>query len=123
MRRQASSAQAGPLPQGGHVRRDPTVRHGGGESQTRMEGRRLERLSRFLSAVARRLSPEAELVVLGPGAVHERLAREVADEDRHRRIRRAIRVGAAARMANRQLVARLRAASGKRPRRGLRRKG
>lgn len=102
----------------GHVRHDPHVRHGGGGApQTAGEPRRLEHLARFLHAVEQRLPPTADLVLLGPGTVHERLAREIRDHDAHHRIDRSVWSDVAPRLTRGQLVARLRIASGDQPRR------
>lgn len=102
----------------GHVRHDPAVRHGGGGvPQTAGEERRLEHLARFLEAVGQRLPGAGDLILLGPGVVHERLARDVRDRDARHRVERAVRCEVAPRMTRPQLVARLRAASGEPPRR------
>lgn len=102
----------------GHVRHDPTMRHGGGGSpQTAGEHRRLEHLARFLNEVGERLPRASGLLLLGPGPVHERLAREVRTSDARHRIERDVRCEVAPRMSPRQLIARLRVASGEQPRR------
>ena len=83
----------------GHVRHDPGVRHGGGgPPQTAGEPRRLEHLARFLGSVADALPDGENLVVLGPGTVHERLARLIEERDRDHRIHRRIVCEPAARM-------------------------
>jgi hypothetical protein len=97
----------------GHVRHDPSFRHGGGGApQTAGDPRRLEHLTRFLDDVAQRLPVDADLLLLGPGVVHERLARELRERDAHRRLDRQIRCEAAGRLTPRQLVARLRSEAG-----------
>lgn len=102
----------------GHVRHEPAIRHGGGGSpQTAGEPHRLEHLKRFVTEVAGRLDPDDELLVLGPGTVHERLARQIADGDEHRGHARAIVCEASPPVSDRQLVARLRRFSGVEPRR------
>ena len=102
----------------GHVRHEPNVRHGGGGSpQSAGEERRLEHLARFIEAVEGRLPQAAHLILLGPGTVHERLAREVRSHDTRHRVEREVRCEVAPRMTRRQLIARLRTASGDRPRR------
>ena len=102
----------------GHVRHDPMVRHGGGGSpQSAGEPRRLEHLARFLKDIELHLPRSQELLLLGPGTVHERLAREIRAHDAHHQDDREIRCEVAPRMTRRQLVARLRTASGVEPRR------
>ena len=102
----------------GHVRHDPGVRHGGGGSpQTAGEPHRLEHLKRFVTEVAARLAPDDELLVIGQGTVHERLARQVAADDEHRGHPRAIVCEASPPMSDRQLIARLRRFTGVEPRR------
>jgi hypothetical protein len=51
------------------------------------------------------LPDEADLLILGPGTVHEHLARLVKERDRQHRVVRAIASEASARMTRRQLVA------------------
>jgi hypothetical protein len=102
----------------GHVRHDPAVRHGGGGSpQTAGEPHRLEHLKRFVTDVAGRLAPDDELLVIGPGTVHERLARNVAASDEHRGHPRHIACEASPPLSDRQLIARLRRFTGVEPRR------
>jgi hypothetical protein len=102
----------------GHVRHDPTVRHGGGGApQTAGEERRLEHLARFLAIVEAGLPEDADLILLGPGTVHERLAHQLGVRDAQRRVGRVVRCEVAPRMTRRQLIARLRTASGEPPRR------
>jgi hypothetical protein len=96
----------------GHVRHDPTFRHGGGGPQTAGEPHRLEHLKRFIDQVANRLTPGDSLLILGPGVVHERLARHVAGSDAHRRRHREIACEASRPITDRQLVARLRMFAG-----------
>jgi hypothetical protein len=51
----------------GHVRHDPTMRHGGGGSpQTAAEHRRLEHLARFLHEVGERLPRATALLLARP---------------------------------------------------------
>lgn len=52
----------------GHVRHDPTVRHGGGgRPQTAGEPHRLEHLERFVEQIASRIPSDDDVLVLGPG--------------------------------------------------------
>jgi hypothetical protein len=92
-----------------HVQHDPSVHHGGGKSPMTAEPRRLEHLKRFVDEVSNRLEPGDALLILGPGTVHERLARHVAEGDAHHRREREIVCEASPPLTNRQLIARLRA--------------
>jgi hypothetical protein len=102
----------------GHIRHDPAIRHGGGDVlQTAGEPHRLQHLKRFVVEVANRLPPRGDLLILGPGTVHERLERHVADSDAHHRRDREIASEASPPLTDRQLVARLRAFAGAETRR------
>ena len=89
----------------GHVRHDPTIRHGGGRSQDAAESRRHEYLSRFIKDVTGRLPDDADLTVLGPGTTHEHLIRTIraADAEHHRA--RQVAGRRSSRLTDRQLVA------------------
>jgi hypothetical protein len=102
----------------GHVRHDPAVRHGGGGSpQSAGEPHRIEHLNRFVDDIANRLVGDDDLLILGPGTVHERLARQLSERDRrHGRIRD-IACEASPPLTDRQLIARLRRFAGAEPRR------
>ncbi len=102
----------------GHVRHDPTMRHGGGGgSQTAGEPHRLEHLARFVAQAASHVSPDDDLIVLGPGTVREHFERYVRVADRRRGCLRDITGEASPRRTDRQLAARLRHAVGADPRR------
>lgn len=102
----------------GHVRHDPAVRHGGGGSpQSAGEPHRIEHLTRFVEDIATRLAAGDSLLVLGPGTVHERLARHLSESDGHRGRHRVIHCEASPPLTDRQLVSRLRRFSGGEPRR------
>jgi hypothetical protein len=102
----------------GHVRHDPGIRSGGGgPSQTAGEPHRLEHLERFLETVLERLPDADELLVVGPGTVHEHLAAQVRQRDERHRRERPIVTEAAAPMTRRQLIAWARRAAGAAPRR------
>ncbi len=88
----------------GHVRHDPTARHGGG-SPDRMEARRRSLLEQFLASVAGHLPTDADITVLGPGTVHEQLARSIDESDRAHGRERHVVARSAARMTTAQLVA------------------
>lgn len=97
----------------GHVRHDPNVRHGGGgHPQTAGEPQRLEHLGRFVEAIAARVPPADDVLVVGPGPVPGRLARRLGALDRRRGRTRAIAYEPSAPATDRQLVARLREFAG-----------
>ncbi len=102
----------------GHVRHDPTVRHGGGGSpQSAGEPHRIEHLNRFVGDVASRLATDDTLLVLGPGTVHERLARHLSESDGHHGHHREMACEVSPPLTDRQLISRLRRFSGGEPRR------
>ena len=101
----------------GHVRFDPGVRHGGGRPQTAGEPNRLEHLKRFVELVAERTDTDDDLLIIGPGVVHERLARRVRDLDQSRGRTRIVSCHTAGPATDRQLIARLRLFAGAAPRR------
>jgi hypothetical protein len=98
----------------GHVRHDPAIRHGGGggHPQTADEPHRVEHLRRFIDAVADRLGPADDVLILGPGTVPEQLERHVAEDDAHHGRDRELVCEAAAHLTPRQLAARLRTFAG-----------
>ena len=97
----------------GHVRHDPEIRHGGGGSRPDAgERRRFEHLGRFVVDVAGRLAADDDLLILGPGTVHERLERLVQESDRHHGRHRNIVCEASRPRTDRQLIARLRTFAG-----------
>ena len=102
----------------GHVRHDPGVRHGGGgRAQDAGEPHRLEHLRQFIAEVTNRLPLGDNLLILGPGTVHERLAGHLARRpDQHGRHGEIVRE-ASPPLTDRQLVARLRRFAGEAPRR------
>ncbi len=101
----------------GHVRHDPAVRHGGGGPQAAGEPHRIEHLNRFVGDIANRLAADDNLLILGPGAVHERLARHLSDSDGRHGRQREIACQKSQRLTDRQLQARLRRFAGVEPRR------
>ena len=101
----------------GHVRYDPAVRHGGGRPQTAGEPHRLEHLKRFVDQIAEYADTDDDLMILGPGGVHERLARRVRESDRGRRRTRIVTSRTAPPATDGQLVAQLRLFAGAAPRR------
>jgi hypothetical protein len=102
----------------GHVRHDPAVRHGGGGSpQSAGEPHRIEHLNRFVGDIANRLAAGDDLLIVGPGTVHERLARQLSESDGHHGRHRDISCQTSPPMTDRQLIARLRRFAGVEPRR------
>jgi hypothetical protein len=101
----------------GHVRHDPSGCHGGGPPRAAGEQHRLEHLARFLDTVADVLPDEDDLLLLGPGTVHEHLARLIRKRDGLNPRKRSIAVESATRKTRGQLVAYLRRARGEEPRR------
>jgi hypothetical protein len=101
----------------GHVRYDPTVRHGGGAPKDTGEANRLEHLARFVELVATRVPPDDPVLILGPGTVRDRLEHRIGEADRHASRTRLVTCQAAARLTDRQLVARLRRVAGEQRRR------
>jgi hypothetical protein len=102
----------------GHVRHDPAVRRGGGGSpQSAGEPHRIEHLDRFVGDISSRLAASDNLLILGPGTVHERLGRHLSESDRRRGQSRDIACEASPPMTDRQLIARLRRFVGVEPRR------
>jgi len=91
----------------GRRRRAPTSRHGE-EWKGVAERRSEQRLEAFLAKVEARLDPAADLDVIGPGPVHERLAREIVAGDARHGNDRSVETQAASRMTIPQLEARLR---------------
>ena len=100
----------------GHVRHDPTTRHGGGR-QDDDESRRLEHLSAYVHRVVDALPDHANLSIVGPGEVRHVLARAVAAHDSHRHVARAVESRAAHRLTPDQLIADYRDLVGDQPRR------
>lgn len=93
----------------GHVRHDPLVRHGGGGApQSAGDPHRLEHLDRFVEEVAARLARDEDVLLLGPGTVHERLEARLRDLDASERRSRLVAARHATPLTERQLVAELR---------------
>ena len=93
-----------------HVRYDPRTRHGGGGGwQAAEERRRIEHLDRFVAGIAGGLDRDEDVIVMGPGTVHERLGALLRERDAGHRRTRPIDVRTSERRTDRQLVAQLRA--------------
>jgi hypothetical protein len=101
----------------GHVRHDPTVRHGGGGPQSAGEPHRIEHLNRFVRDIANRLVAGDGLLILGPGTVRERLARKLSERVGLNGRIRDIACEASPPLTDRQLITRLRRFAGAEPRR------
>lgn len=97
----------------GHLRHDPTVRHGGGGPPTdRLERDRQAHLTAFVQAVAEHVPPTDAVRIVGPGVVRQRLERVLRAEDRRLRRSRTIDLRASAPLTEHQLVANVRALAG-----------
>lgn len=96
----------------GHLRHDPAIRRGGGQSQDTEELRRHEYLSRFLKDVTHRLPHDADLTVLGPGETHEHLVKTIRASDAEHHHVRKVAGRRSSRKTDRQLVALLRELEG-----------
>jgi len=95
------------------VGHDAGIRPGGGGGTSDIgEPHRLEHLARFLKAVAERIPDGDRLEVIGPGTVHERLAQQVAEQDREHRRDREVRTDHVGYVTDAQLRARLHEAAG-----------
>lgn len=99
----------------GHVRHDPTIRHGGGGAQDG-EANRLEHLARFIDAVATHIPLQGDLLIMGPGTVRDRLGHRIREMERPTAAR-PISIETAGRLTEPQLVARLRRLAGAETRR------
>jgi glycosyltransferase involved in cell wall biosynthesis len=93
----------------GHVRHDPTVRHGGsGRGQDDAEGRRNEHLRAFLHAVADRLGQDDRIEILGTGTVGEQLAALLRRQTARRHSPLSVEAFRSMPLTPRQLASRLR---------------
>jgi hypothetical protein len=100
----------------GHVRFDPSVRHGGGEADAAERARR-EHLRAFLEEVAGHVPDTDDVTVVGPGLVRERLERNLRADDRRHGRRRHVHSAAAERLSEQELVAHVRELAGDAPHR------
>jgi hypothetical protein len=100
----------------GHVRYDPSVRHGGGEADA-VERARRDHLRSFLAEVADHVPDTDDVTVVGPGIVRERLERNLRTEDRKHGRRRHVHSAAAERLTEQELVAHVRELAGDAPHR------
>jgi len=105
----------------GHVRRDPSAGSGGaGPPRAAGESHRLEHLARFVEEVASAVASTGDVLVVGPGTVHEHLVERLRAWDAGRDGARSIGSEASGPQTERQLVARLRSLAGSPPRRRIR---
>ncbi len=101
----------------GHVRVDPTGRHGGRSGPDGAERARRARLATFVKEVADHLPPDGDVVVVGPGLVRSRLERSLRADDRRLGRRRRVHTTAADHLTEQELVARVRELAGDAPKR------
>ncbi len=102
----------------GHVRVDPSVRHGGGgPSAEALERARREHLRAFLEEVVTHVPDADDVTVVGPGMVRERLERNLRADDRRHGRRRRVHSAASDRLTEQALVAHVRELAGDAPRR------
>lgn len=93
----------------GHVRFDPSVRHGGGgAAQDKIERDRAGHLRAYLTDVAKMIGPYENVEILGPGTVREELARLLRGDDLEHGRHRVVDTAASPPLTDRQLIARLR---------------
>ncbi len=105
----------------GHVRHEPAPGNASaGPPRTAGESHRLEHLVRFVDEAAGAVPGAGDVLVLGPGTVHERLAERLAALDARSGHARTIATGATGHRTERQLIARLRELAGSPPPRRLR---
>jgi hypothetical protein len=105
----------------GHVRHEPAPGNAGaGPPRTAGESHRIEHLVRFVDEAAGAVPGAGDVLVVGPGTVHERLAERLAAIDARFARTRAIATEAAEHRTERQLIARLRELAGAAPRRRIR---
>lgn len=105
----------------GHVRHEPFVGGpGAGSPRSAGETHRLEHLARFVDHVAAAVPTAGDVLVVGPGTVHERLAERLRALDAHDGADRKVDRQASGPRTERQLIARLRDLAGAPPRRRAR---
>jgi hypothetical protein len=94
---------------GEHVTHDPVLRAMG---QPTPERHRLEHLRQFLQQVADRIDPHDAVEMIGPGPVHEKLARLLKAADLRQGRSREVAAHAAGLLTEAQLIARVREEAG-----------
>ncbi|MCU0484400.1 MAG: hypothetical protein MUC54_09080 [Chloroflexi bacterium] len=104
----------------GRVHHDPRVRSGGGADPDDLTERRREHLlAAYLRDVMALVPPGDDVVVLGPGPVHGRLAGQLRAADLRHRRDRSVEASATSALTDRQLRARLLEIVGEAPERRL----
>ena len=102
----------------GHVRHEPTVRHGGGgPSEAALDRARREHLRAFVDDVITHVPEHDDVTVVGPGIVRQRLERGLRADDRRHSRHRFVHSATADRLTEQALVARVRELAGDAPRR------
>ena len=84
-----------------------SVPAGGGDA----EPRRMEHLAHFIREVVRRVPAETDVLIVGPGTVRWRLAKEIRAQDVHHGLHRAVHCMPGRRQTRRQLIATYRRAT------------
>lgn len=92
----------------GHVRYDPSDRHGGSGPRSAQDGRRQEHLRAYLGDLLERLQDAEALELIGPGQLHDRLAALVRERDHQLGVERPVASLPAGPITDAQLVERLR---------------
>ncbi|HYO42417.1 MAG TPA: hypothetical protein VES19_04395 [Candidatus Limnocylindrales bacterium] len=98
----------------GHSTLADAMRIDGGAMDAHERARRDE-LRHFVDAVACRVPDTDDVMVVGPGVLRGRLERVIRADDRHHGRRRLVHSGAAERLTEQELVARVRAIAGEAP--------
>jgi hypothetical protein len=102
----------------GHVRIEPTVRHGGGgPSAAALDRARREHMRAFVDDVIAHVPERDDVTVVGPGLVRQRLERGLRADDRRHSRHRLVHSAAADRLSEQALVAHVRELAGDAPRR------
>jgi hypothetical protein len=102
----------------GHVRVEPTVRHGGGgASAEALERARREHLRAFVDDVITHVPERDDVTVVGPGLVRQRLERSLRADDRRHSRHRLVHSAASDRLTEQALVAHVRELAGDAPKR------
>jgi len=102
----------------GHVRVEPTVRHGGGgPSAAALERARREHLRAFVDEVIAHVPDQDDVTVVGPGVVRQCLERGLRADDRRHSRHRLVHSATSDRLTEQALVAHVRELAGDAPRR------
>jgi len=92
----------------GHVRYDPTDRHGGSGPRSAQDGHRQEHLRAYLDGLVELLREADALELIGPGQLHDRLATRIRERDRRLGVERPVASMPAGPLTDAQLIERLR---------------